>query len=162
MNFNDFVGMQLPERDWAKVLETKAFIVVGKEAYETAGIGVKEQNKEKAMFIIPTIVNLSFAIELYMKSYINKKIENHYLDGLFKEMPEKIQNLLIAELIENHGVTSAEEFNQKLKDVRRVFIDWRYFYEHKESQMVIDLEFLNLLLFAISSLDVLWENDDYE
>ena len=159
MYLDEFVGMKLPERDWIKVTEARTFIETGNWAYQKANAGVDEKN-EQAMFIFPAIVNLSFALELYLKSYFKGHKGGHHLTELFKDLPEEIQKIVIAALVEHGVVSSKEDLLSRLDIIKNIFIESRYFYE--QGNMEINVEFLNIFLKAISTLDVLWDGNKEE
>ncbi|WP_028892377.1 hypothetical protein [Tenacibaculum sp. 47A_GOM-205m] len=97
-------------------------------------------------FIEPKIMNLSFSIELYLKSLntkttiskkgstdfdtpiLERKLETtkgHELDLIFNRLKPKDQNNLTSLYLEKYN----SNFRQDLFDIKNAFIDYRYSFE---------------------------------
>ena len=107
---------------------------------------------------IPIMVNGALACELYMKSLIymdhaiEEKIKEHRLEYLFSQLQSSVQLSIKSKTVENivkkgEKNYTDEEFDSDLRKHTNVFIDWRYFYEHKEcsSSMLFITCFLDAL-----------------
>ncbi|MEI3180993.1 MAG: hypothetical protein V8S93_10665 [Lachnospiraceae bacterium] len=159
------IRIEIPYIDKRVTLSARAFGRVGMYAYKQSSNGVNEKNSERAMAVLPAIVNLSLSCELYFKSYLSeesRKKDKHYLDELFEDLPKDIQKIIIARMIDEKIVNSAEEFNQKLKNMRKAFIEWRYYYELLGKQKEIDLQFLICLADTLVRLEACFENEKVE
>jgi hypothetical protein len=85
------------------------------------------------MLVIPGIVNLVFAAELYMKHILNEngnKGYGHPLIDLFKELHEEQIN----EVINNSGYVK-EQFYEMLEAHSTAFVKWRYIYEQDSANI---------------------------
>ena len=157
----EIMGMEIPYRDKMVILSARAFVRVGMYAYEQSSIGVNEKDSERSMHVLPAIVNLSLSSELYLKSYLSeeqRKKDRHYLDELFKHVPETIQKIVISQMINKKVVVSSEEFQRKLQSVRKVFVEWRYYYELTNEK--IDLQFLATLTNVLAGLEAFLEDEE--
>mgnify|MGYP000631005449 CR=1 FL=1 len=88
--------------------------------------------------IIPIVVNISFACELFMKTLLkisdDKLIGGHDLSKLFCSLPEKIQNDII-------GSDDCDRFALYLKQNSCLFEEWRYIYENQPRSINLDFLF---------------------
>lgn len=159
------IKIEIPYIDKRVTLSARAFLRVGMYAYEQSSSGVNEKDNERAMAFLPAIVNLSLSCELYFKSYLSeesRKKDKHYLDELFEDLPKDIQKIIIGLMINKNVVNSAEEFNQKLKNMRKAFVEWRYYYELLGKQKEIDLQFLIWLADTLARVEACFENEKVE
>ena len=98
-------------------------------------------------WFVPSVVNLAFACELYLKFLLIKSglqnITTHNLSHLFSALPIEIQNR-IRNTPEFRGDT---DFMVKLEEDKNVFKEWRYLFEgNNKSVEVIFLENFALAL----------------
>lgn len=89
-------------------------------------------------YLIPYIVNGSFCIELGLKAIHkenNKPIKGHSLFMLFDKLDD-IEKELLLEKVVSQGNSIDDSLNgleEMMKVIDLNFINWRYFYEHKEA-----------------------------
>ncbi len=139
-----------------KILNTaREFYKVGIQLYKDISIEVNGKNWVK---LIPTIVNLSFAAELYLKSMLNGERGhdlNHLFNGLSKEEKETIIDMTIINYQNMSGQQiDSETFGELLKKAKDAFYNWRYFYEM--SIIDIDLFFLISFLKSLQALSSIY------
>lgn len=98
---------------------------------------------------VPAIVNGTFALELYLKSYISKKhrrkLEHHISDIFFALKPniqDQIRNIVIPKF--KNTVLS---FDEALKCLNNAFKRWRYIYEKPK-----DIKYINEFVDVLNSL----------
>jgi HEPN domain-containing protein len=97
------------------------------------------------MPVIPAIVCISFATELYLKAVLGfknlpKGKDGHSLKKLFNHLPEETKKL-----IRKNIRIPDWYFDRMLSDADTAFVDWRYEYEyefHPEKSLTISTEFL--------------------
>lgn len=135
----------------------------------------KFYNENITYHYFPEIVNLAFAIELSLKSLIQKQIlrkgessetTGHDLYKLFTLLDGKVQNKIIQNTLEMNSIKSIKLrkqidlsetlFRCHLKKSRNIFKEVRYFHE-AQIGMKINMDFLETLLFGMTS-----EESDYE
>ena len=100
---------------------------------------------------VPAIVNGSFAIELYLKSMIEKKnIKDHNLYFLFNCLDESMKSKIIRE-IEPQLINERLKFDEALMKISDSFIYWRYIYEKDNFGigLNITLKLLNIFIEVI-------------
>ena len=68
------IRIEIPYIDKRVTLSARAFGRVGMYAYKQSSNGVNEKNSERAMAVLPAIVNLSLSCELYFKSYLSENL----------------------------------------------------------------------------------------
>lgn len=93
------------------------------------------------MLLVPAVVSNAFAIELYFKAIITLEsgsAKGHDLSALFKKISATTQAKLVASI-----PTNLAAFEQKLRDISSVFVEWRYIFEQHSASL--DIEFLNKL-----------------
>ena len=98
-------------------------------------------------WFVPSIVNMSFACELYLKSILsngNSEIKGHDLFDLFSKLDEKKKNIIIIE-VEKRGT---DDFYSALIDSRNLFESWRYHFE-KDKHCSVHLLFLERFALAL-------------
>lgn len=94
-------------------------------------IKVPDENRYEAVpvLIVPFIVNLSFACEIYLKILIfnrtQKIVKGHCLDELFLKLPQKEQN----DIKINININKNSNFDKELKNIKNIFTEFRYSYE---------------------------------
>lgn len=87
---------------------------------------------------VPCIVLISFACEIYIKSFLPSKtkwVRDHSLEKYFKMLGEVHQK-------EIKEILSDNTFDKKLSDIANAFKDWRYIYEFSGDLNTINLGFL--------------------
>jgi len=99
-----------------------------------------ENDNDDGQWFVPSIVNLAFACELYIKSLIsqgeNAPSKIHRWNDLFKKRPD------LADKIKNTPEFKGdEELDAKIEDGGKVYVDWRYIFEHDRPKSV-DIIFL--------------------
>ena len=99
-----------------------------------------DNDTDDGHWFIPSIVNLAFACELYIKSLISQG-ENvppkiHRWNDLFKKRPDLADKLKNAPEFKGD-----EELDNKIEEGGKVFVDWRYICEHDRTKSV-DIVFL--------------------
>lgn len=124
--------------DPQKIINTaNSFLLAADRASEPRPLGPGQFQ----MLLVPAIVSNAFAIELYFKAIITSEsgsAKGHDLSALFKKISATAQAKLVASI-----PTSLTVFEQKLRDISSVFVDWRYIYEQDSASL--DIEFLNKL-----------------
>lgn len=92
-------------------------------------------------WFVPSIVNLAFACELYLKSLISdgeSRVEGHKWEELFEKLP----NDELRDNIRNSPPFKGDDdFDAHLCECGNAFVDWRYIFEHNKPKS-IDLIFL--------------------
>lgn len=91
------------------------------------------------MLLVPAVVSTAFAVELYFKGIITLENENargHDLSELFERLSTKSQVTLVANL-----QLDRPTFDQKLKAISGVFVEWRYIFEQQSANL--DFPFLD-------------------
>ncbi|GIX53794.1 hypothetical protein ACU6VJ_02070 [Sphaerotilus sulfidivorans] len=85
------------------------------------------------MLLVPAVVSTAFAVELYFKGIITLESGNtqgHNLSELFKRLSPESQAALAAGLELDRQI-----FNQKLEAISKVFVQWRYIFEHQTANL---------------------------
>lgn len=125
----------------------------GEKFHRAANIIIPENwlddENDDGYWFIPSIVNMAFACELYLKALLadgDNEMRGHNLYELFKNLPEKIR-LKITNSVAFYG---DDEFMQQLEIHKYIFQDWRYFYEHKSTS--VDLIFLERLAVTLHDI----------
>jgi len=114
-----------------------------------------EENKLYGWFnpvLYPTIVNLSFSCELFLKCLLtkdNRCIRTHSLKDLFDNLDDE-KKKKIKKLIKE------DKFNEILKEQSNYFEKFRYIYENGKEISSVNLSFL--FVFANSLKAVIKEN----
>lgn len=120
-----------------------------------------ENGNEKSGIIlgIPTIVMLSFTIELGIKTLLFKRdneiTKGHKLEKLFGELDEHRKNRIKKYTCQKSG-KQEENFEEILENNGSTFIDWRYFFEKNNN---VEYGFLAHLNKALQK-EVRIENDN--
>lgn len=102
-------------------------------------------------WFIPSIVNLAFACELYLKFLLYKsglpKQHTHSLKQLYLSLPKGIQE----RITNTPEFKGDDDFLTKLEENDSVFSKWRYSFENKDiSVELISLDNFALVLHRIS------------
>ena len=116
-----------------------SFFEMGEKAYNEA-LNKAETDSEAAFYgLLPSIVNLSLSIELFIKSFLEAKREYriHDLKKLYDawEGPEKavIQQAIVQEFAKYRPDFDDNKFVIFLENNKEAFEDWRYYYERGKS-----------------------------
>lgn len=135
---------------------------------------VLEENYETATLAVmgPAIVNLAFAVELYIKalhySVTGKVPRGHNILALFKRLPKAIRKQIFNHeaISQNPFMTRGddlsikyfsknykpyERFTDQMKAISRAFEQWRYSYEH--GTLNYDSAFAVNLIEAVRAID---------
>lgn len=114
-----------------------------------------EKEEDDGHWFIPSIVNMAFACELYLKSLLSdgeSETHGHFLDELFNKLDNTIK-----EQIKNHPQFKGDsDFDSNLKANNRVFESWRYCFELGR-ECIVDIIFLEkfaLVLHEITENEV--------
>lgn len=133
--------------------EAMAFFEVGEKEYHCHS---KIVDEEDVYSMIPAVVNLGFAIELFLKSILNEKAWGHDLKILFCKVPQSEQNAILQLTIahmQTWGFECEEEsFWHYLEENKLVFEKWRYFYQKGTSANLVFLLALGSSLCNILNL----------
>lgn len=101
-------------------------------------------------WFVPSIVNMAFACELYLKSLISKGpdfMEGHDWEELFAALSQQQQTAIV----NDPHFKDDNDFIDKLKEGARIFIDWRYCCEHKK-EISVDFIFLEEFAYVLHDL----------
>lgn len=133
--------------------EAMAFFEVGEREYHCHS---KITDEKDVYSMIAAIVNLGFAIELFLKSILNEKAWGHDLKVLFCKVPQSEQNAILQLTIahmQKWGFKCEEEsFWNYLEDNKLVFEEWRYFYQKGKNANMVFLLALGCSLRNILNL----------
>ena len=98
------------------------------------------KDSDEGFWFVPSIVNMSFACELYLKSLCSdgeSEIWGHWLNDLFNELSDEVK-----EKIRNSAPFRGDErFESNLIEHGKLFETWRYCFE-KEENCCVDVIFL--------------------
>lgn len=100
------------------------FLLFGKSSVSETDI---EYNGWTTPFLIPTVVNISFSCELFLKVLLSIHqitSKKHDLLSLYRELPKNLQNEIMAQ--------NSSTFFEDLKSISDLFIRWRYLYERMQ------------------------------
>ena len=130
--------MSLMAYDPQQIINTaNSFLLAADRALERRPLGPDQFQT----LLVPAVVSTAFAIELYFKGIItleNGHAKGHDLSQLFECLSLGSGAALIATLqLDRHT------FDQKLKAISSVFVDWRYIFEQKSENL--DLQILSEL-----------------
>ena len=124
--------------DPQKIISTaNSFLLAADRALEQRPLGPGQFQ----MLLVPAVVSTAFAAELYFKGIITLEKGNttgHDLSALFKCLSTESQATLVAKL-----QLDRPTFDQKLKAISGVYVDWRYIFEHQSANL--DFPFLSKL-----------------
>jgi len=111
----------------------------------------KHPNGQIQMPIIPSVVNATFACELYLKGMLDKNNIDfpykHDLKILFNLLPCDIRNKIEC-VFQDENI----DFEKELDKAKDLFIDWRYLHQKIATVGTIhaNLEFLRLFMNTLS------------
>jgi hypothetical protein len=100
---------------------------------------------------VPFVVNLAFALELYLKTLghlFGKALRGHDLLELFDALPPEGREALRQNLPKARwqcDITNLEEFRKVLSGLRSVFVDWRYLHEEGRTS---EISFVPMIFIA--------------
>lgn len=100
-----------------------------------------ENDDHHGNWFIPSIVNMAFSCELYLKSILSNgrdKICGHNLYTLYAKLPNNIKTQLQAN---TSGYTENSSFEETLKKNATIFEDWRYYFE-EDKHLGVSILFL--------------------
>jgi len=104
--------------------------------------------EDDGYWFVPSIVNMAFACELYLKTIAldrtGEVIKNHTWLAMINAVPG-----LIDELKELPRLASYEKLEQKIEESEGTFCEWRYPYEHTHTKCV-DIVFLEQFANALN------------
>ena len=110
-----------------------------------------ENELDDGHWLIPSIVNLAFSCELYLKSLISdgeSRARGHDLEELFNELP----NDELRDKIQNYPQFKGDiTFHKHLSEYKNTFTNWRYIFEHNRPKCT-DLIFLDNFCLALHNL----------
>lgn len=89
---------------------------------------------------LPYILNLSFAIELFMKALLkceSKDCRGHLYLSLFDKLSDTNQRALLSAYRQKRRNTnmSQDEFRNEISSINNTFVQWRYVYESKNTTL---------------------------
>lgn len=110
---------------------------------------------DDVFWFIPSVVNMAFACELYLKALISngEKVWGHRWSILFQQLSTEDQHAIL----NTPCFKGDPDFNRKIKENETVFEDWRYHFEPDKS-ICVDIIFLEN--FAITLHDLILEKQD--
>lgn len=131
-----------------------AFYKIGEREYIECSKNADEALPYK---MITAIVNLSFGIELFLKSMINNPW-GHDLSKLFNNLEEDTRDAVMhvtMGLMKEWGSACAEEqFHEYLDTNKVAFEDWRYFYQRGGNANILFLYALGTALYGMIGLSM--------
>lgn len=98
---------------------------------------LRDDNPRFANIAAPFVVNISFAIELYLKALgatSGVALRGHRLDRLFAGLPPVVQQSLESKMpltLAKYGQPLTITMSQALADARDAFVEWRYSHERE-------------------------------
>lgn len=139
----------------------KPFLIYQAKSFYNAFIALEQLKApdEELLFVVPSLVNGAFAVELTIKAILNEQgisyEHEHNLKILFEKLPEDIQNrvwsFLVTKFPEYSDVAMCEN---ELLIMSEAFVKWRYCFE--ANAPAFDLRFLsafaNAMIFVMFDL----------
>ena len=152
MDVVKLIGKELPLINSKIWLEADCFYEIGMNAFDKMEKAFDDDTSilEK-MYFLPAIVNISFACELYLKSFLNDTT-GHDLKTLFDKQEDIIKEVIKSILGSKMENYSDIRFEQRLNNIKDVFITWRYYYESNKDGLCLDIEFLKLFAKVLHNL----------
>lgn len=130
--------MSLMAYDPQKIIDTaNSFLLAADRALEQRPLGPGQFQ----MLLVPSVVSTAFAVELYFKGIVtleNGNAKGHDLSQLFECLSLGSQAALVDTL-----QLDRQTFDQKLKAISGVFVEWRYIFEQQSKNL--DFQFLSNL-----------------
>jgi hypothetical protein len=96
-----------------------------------------QKQPSRGLTIAPFVVNLTFSIELYLKTLArahDAELTGHELASLFDSLPAPA--LAGIDIAANKGGGTLQRVRECLDDLKGVFVQWRYVYERERSPEV--------------------------
>ncbi len=96
--------------------------------------------------VTPFVVNITFSIELYLKSLAlkhDKRLHGHELGQLFKKLPSTGKSEIERALVERshsqwaEGSNTVADLQKAARDLNTAFVDWRYLFENPSKALGI-------------------------
>lgn len=115
-------------------------------------------NYEKFALLIPAMVNGAFACELFLKALLGVSPGSHKLySDLFCKLDSSTAQQIEAVVIEcfkrkKRTIIHSEQFISNFKDIERIFVEFRYFYEAKSNKKEYNIDFLEILVFSLKAI----------
>lgn len=109
-----------------------------------------DSESDDGRWLIPSIVNMAFSCELYLKSLLsdgNSEARGHDLYELFSRLPECLKS----SVLNSQYFMGDNKFYDKLCENRAVFLNWRYAYESGKEKTV-DIMFLEKFALVLHDL----------
>lgn len=100
-------------------------------------------------WFVPSVVNMAFACELYLKVLLMKKqapLTGHNLMELYTNLPDEMKNK-----IRDYPDFRGNEFIQRLDENKNLFVEWRYYFE-ENAHASVDVIFLEKLALALNEI----------
>ena len=123
---------------------------LGLEFAETTDMLLPDDFSTEDWLMVPYIVNMAFACELFLKSLLSdgeSEQKGHNLEKLFYKLPLKHQKAVL----KHHYFKGEEEFEERLAVTGQVYHNWRYSYEHRNS-ISVDIVFLQRFTDVVQEL----------
>ena len=132
--------------------EAIAFYDVGSREYSNHMPALIENPQENFYKILPAIVNLSFSIELFLKTFLKDEDGRrlrHDLKALLENWGEPEKSLIITAVLNRmrqyNSSFSETMFWEHMNANKFAFEDWRYYYQRGDH---VDITFI----FVVSSV----------
>ncbi len=96
---------------------------------------LRTDNPALANVAAPFVVNITFAIELFLKTIAaleERKVRGHQLDALFRSLPVSVQGTLehrFPTALRHYGFQEEKSLSEALADAGNAFVEWRYTHE---------------------------------
>ena len=106
-------------------------------------------------FGTPFVVNMAFAIELYLKTLAciqGESLSGHDLLKLYNAMPESARRAAEAHMAEGramYGLVPSVTFASALSKARNAFVEWRYSYERDRPTSIFPMQEMMCVGFAL-------------
>jgi hypothetical protein len=108
---------------------------------DTAAMLFEDLQKQpsRGLTIAPFVVNLTFSLELYLKTLASAhgtKLLGHELASLYDGLPQSALDALEAAATSAKPPGTRQTLRERLADLKGVFVQWRYVYELERSPEV--------------------------
>ncbi|MDT4844591.1 hypothetical protein FQZ97_785570 [compost metagenome] len=100
------------------------------------------QTPRQGRYAAPFVVNMAFAIELYLKTLAEahgSSLHGHDLRKLYDGLPQEAKSALDSaapESLKISGLQEVPSIAEVLTELRSTFVDWRYLYERENTPEV--------------------------
>lgn len=117
---------------WLPPSTTSEGMFYNAESFRKAGELLLESNGKSPFFIVPGVVNSTFAIELYLKVLAEAHgtpLRGHDLLILFDSLPAAASDVVARKILDPKApddAISLVEFREVIKEFRHAFVRWRY------------------------------------